>query len=95
MAGAALLAVTLRVSEAASQPEPASRLAPSASVWRAICVAERLVVPLSDGQGRPYGIFGLSLYHFDPVTEAGHEPYVGSNVTYYPCDALPQTLPDL
>lgn len=55
--------------------------------------AERLVVPLSDGQGQPYGIFGLSLYHFDPVTEADHEPYVGSNVTYYPCAGLPETLP--
>lgn len=57
--------------------------------------AERLVVPLSDGHGRPYGIFGLSLYHFDPVTEANHEPYVGSDVTYYPCDGLPDALPDL
>jgi len=55
--------------------------------------AERLVVPLSDDQGRPYGIFGLSHYHFDPVTEADHEPYVGSNVTYFPCAALPLTLP--
>lgn len=68
------------------------RIAPAGRHEKA---AERLVVPLSDGQGRPYGIFGLSLYHFDPVTEAGHEPYVGSNVTYYPCDALPQTPPEL
>jgi len=55
--------------------------------------AERLVVPLSDGQGQPYGIFGLSLYHFDPVTEAAHEPYVGNDVTYYACDALPEQSP--
>ena len=55
--------------------------------------AERLVVPVSDSHGQPYGIFGLSLYHFDPVTQAGHEPYVGSDVTYYPCAGLPATLP--
>jgi len=55
--------------------------------------AERLVVPLDDGAGRPWGLFGLSLYHFNPVTEAGHSPYVGHNVTYYPCAGLPAGLP--
>lgn len=55
--------------------------------------AERLVVPLSDAAGRPYGIFGLSLYHFDPITEAAAPPHVGPNVTYYPCAALPAAMP--
>lgn len=55
--------------------------------------AERLVVPVSDADGQPYGIFGLSLYHFDPVTEADHPPQVGRHIMYYPCAALPQTSP--
>ncbi len=55
--------------------------------------ADRLVVPLSDDQGRPYGIFGLSIYHFDPITQAGHPPHVGPEVTYYPCAALPAAPP--
>lgn len=55
--------------------------------------AERLVVPLSDARGQPYGIFGLSLYDYDPITQAGHPPHVGPDVTYYHCDGLPAELP--
>lgn len=55
--------------------------------------AERLVVPLSDARGQPYGIFGLSLYHFDPITEADLPPHVGPDVTYYPCADLPAGVP--
>ena len=55
--------------------------------------ADRLVVPLGDGAGRPWGLFGLSLYYFNPFTEAGNSPYVGPDVTYYPCAALPADLP--
>lgn len=55
--------------------------------------AERLVVPLSQADGSAYGIFGLSLYHFNPVTESDHPPHVGDNVTYFPCADLPAGLP--
>lgn len=55
--------------------------------------AERLVVPLSDAHGRAYGIFGLSLYYFDPITQAELPPQVGPNVTYFPCAALPASMP--
>jgi hypothetical protein len=55
--------------------------------------AERLVVPLGQAEGGVYGIFGLSLYHFDPVTGSNHPPHVGHNVTYYPCAGLPADPP--
>jgi hypothetical protein len=55
--------------------------------------ADRLVVPLGDGAGGNWGLFGLSLYHFNPLTEAEHSPYVGPAVTYYPCAALPSGPP--
>lgn len=55
--------------------------------------AERLVVPLSDPGGGPWGIVGMSLYHFNPVTQADLPPYVGPDVTYYPCRGLPAGTP--
>ncbi len=55
--------------------------------------AERLVVPLSDVDGGPWGIVGMSLYHFNPVTQADLPPYVGPDVTYYPCSGLPAEAP--
>lgn len=66
------------------------RIAPAGLQEKA---AERLVVPLSDHDGKPYGIFGLSVYHYDPLTEARHAPYVGHNVTYFPCATLPPDWP--
>ncbi|MCW0233572.1 MAG: PAS domain-containing protein [Ferrovibrio sp.] len=66
------------------------RIAPAG---RQAKLAERLVVPLSDAEGRPYGIFGLSLYYFDPITQAELPPHVGPEVTYYPCAGLPAGLP--
>lgn len=55
--------------------------------------ADRLVVPLIDDDGQPYGIFGLSIYHFDPISGAGLPPHVGPEITYYPCADLPATPP--
>lgn len=55
--------------------------------------AERLVVPLSDGAGGPWGIVGMSLYHFNPVTQADLPPAVGRDVIYYPCSGLPAEMP--
>lgn len=55
--------------------------------------AERLVLPLSDAAGGPWGIIGMSLYHFNPVTQAGLPPYVGRDVTYYACAGLPAEAP--
>lgn len=75
---------------------PALHVGRRDSVWatgRPYKAADRLVVPLGDGAGRPWGLFGLSLYHFNPLTEAGHAPYVGPDVLYYPCADLPAGLP--
>ncbi|WP_374467684.1 PAS domain-containing protein [Ferrovibrio sp.] len=55
--------------------------------------ADRLVVPLTWPDGRPWGMLGLSIYHYNPVTQAGHPPHVGPDVTYFPCVALPPDLP--
>lgn len=55
--------------------------------------AERLVVPLSDADGGPWGIAGMSLYHFNPVTQAALPPSVRPDVTYYPCQDLPAGTP--
>jgi len=55
--------------------------------------AERLVVPLCDAGGQPWGIFGMSLYVFDPITQADLPPYVSPDVTYYPCTDLPADPP--
>lgn len=55
--------------------------------------AERLVVPLTWPDGQPWGMLGLSVYHYNPVTQAGHPPHVGQDVTYYPCAALPPEPP--
>lgn len=55
--------------------------------------AERLVVPLAHPDGSPWGFLGLSFYHYNPVTEAGHVPHIGPDVTYYPCADLPPAPP--
>ncbi len=55
--------------------------------------AERLVVPLSGADGSHWGIVGMSLYHFNPVTQADLPPSVGPDVTYYPCQDLPPGTP--
>ena len=55
--------------------------------------AERLVLPLSDAGGGPWGIIGMSLYHFNPLTQAGLPPSVGRDVTYYACAGLPAEAP--
>lgn len=60
---------------------------------RAEKAAERLVVPLAHPDGSPWGFLGLSVYHYDRLTEAGHVPHVGPNVTYYPCAGLPPAPP--
>jgi len=55
--------------------------------------ADRLVVPLCDDAGKPYGIFGMSVYHYDPINGADLPPHVGPEITYYPCADLPRELP--
>ncbi len=55
--------------------------------------AERLIVPLSDAEGRPYGVFGISLYRFDPVAAAERPVLVNQDAVIYPCATLPADLP--
>lgn len=56
--------------------------------------AERLIVPLSDAGGRPYGVFGISLYRFDPVVAIDKPVLVNLDAVVYPCIGLPAELPD-
>jgi hypothetical protein len=55
--------------------------------------AERLVAPLSDDEGRPYGVFGMTLYYFDPVTQARDVVDVTGETLFYNCADLPNGLP--
>ncbi|MFN4309646.1 MAG: PAS domain-containing protein [Ferrovibrio sp.] len=55
--------------------------------------ADRLVVPLTWPDGRPWGMLGLSIYHYNPLTQATAPPHIGPEVTYYPCAGLPAGLP--
>lgn len=66
------------------------RVAPPGQAERA---AERLIVPLSDADGRPYGVFGISLYRFDPVAAIDKPVLVNLDAVLYPCAALPAGLP--
>lgn len=55
--------------------------------------AERLIVPLSDADGRPYGVFGISLYRFDPVAATGKPVVLNAEAVVYACADLPADLP--
>lgn len=67
------------------------RVVPSDQVERE---AERLILPLSDAEGRPYGVFGISIYRFDPVVATGRPMIVNADAVIYRCDTLPAGLPE-
>lgn len=54
---------------------------------------ERVIVPVCDDDGRPAGVFGMTLYHFDPL--AGRDLPVGQDgeAVMYLCAGLPAGMP--
>jgi hypothetical protein len=65
-------------------------IVPSAAVAKD---TDRLILPVSDGDGQPVGIFGMTLYHFDPL--AGRDLPVGQDgeAVMYLCAGLPADAP--
>jgi len=53
----------------------------------------RLVLPLSDDTGAPYGVLGLTLYDYALPEHGGPEVAPGQEVELYACAGLPRTLP--
>lgn len=57
--------------------------------------AERLILPLTNDDSRPFGVIGMTLYRYDPISAAGQLPTVLLKSWRYPCSALPASLPPL
>jgi len=57
--------------------------------------SERLITPLADDAGRVFGVFGMTLYHYDRVTEADKPIHPRREVEAYACADLPRDLPGL
>lgn len=55
--------------------------------------AERLILPVSDDAGKPYGIFGMTLYVLATQSRIDNPQDIEGDVTFYPCAALPDTPP--
>lgn len=55
--------------------------------------AERLIVPLAQDDGSPYGVFGLTLYYLGTQTSFEDPLNMQGAVTLYDCAALPATPP--
>lgn len=56
-------------------------------------VSERLIVPLTDDAGDPYGVLGVTLYSLGDLQQLSPSDDVQDEATFYPCAGLPQTLP--
>jgi len=54
---------------------------------------DRVIVPVSDGDGRPFGVFGMTLYHFDPVSGLDLPVDANGDAVLYLCSGLPATAP--
>ncbi len=57
--------------------------------------SERLILPLVDDAGAIFGVFGMTLYHYDRVTEADKPIFPRQEIEIYPCIDLPRSLPAL
>lgn len=66
------------------------RISPASGVEQS---AERLIVPLSDNAGRPWGVFGLTLYQLGGQGRMTDTAAMPGRVTLYPCTDLPSDLP--
>ena len=51
-------------------------------------MAERLNLPLVDGEGEPYGIFGITIYDYDRGSESSRPVPPPLDVTIIPCRDL-------
>jgi len=56
--------------------------------------AERLILPVSDDAGKPYGLFGMTLYYLGTQSRIGNPQDMQGEVTFYPCTGLPAVPPD-
>ena len=52
-----------------------------------------VIVPLSDNAGRPWGVFGLTLYQLGGQARITDPAVFQGRVTLYPCADLPVDLP--
>lgn len=66
------------------------RITPASGVEQS---AERVIVPLSDNAGRPWGVFGLTLYQLGGQARITDPAVFQGKVTLYPCADLPSDLP--
>lgn len=55
--------------------------------------AERLILPLANDRGQPFGVIGMTLYRYDRLAADSPAPAVLLKSWRYPCAALPQGLP--
>ncbi|WP_428248803.1 hypothetical protein [Ferrovibrio sp.] len=53
----------------------------------------RLVLPLSDAEGAPYGVLGLTLYDYALPEHGGPEVTPEQEMELYACAGLPRALP--
>lgn len=53
----------------------------------------RIILPLCDGEGAPYGVLGMTLYDYDPYREADKPVQTVPEVELYGCAGLPRTPP--
>lgn len=56
-------------------------------------VSDRVIVPVSDGDGTPTGVFGMTLYHFDPLAGMDLPADFGGAAAMYLCAGLPAGAP--
>lgn len=67
------------------------RIAPPNGVEQS---SERLIVPLSDDEGRPYGILGVTSYALGGLAQLmNRSEEVEDAAVLYPCAGLPQSPP--
>lgn len=65
-------------------------IVPSAAVAKD---TDRLIVPVSDEAGRPVGVFGMTLYHFDPLVGFDLPVSQDGEAVMYRCAGLPAAAP--
>ena len=56
-------------------------------------ISERLIVPLANDAGGPYGVLGVTLYSLGELPQLSRSDDVRDEATFYPCAGLPSTLP--
>lgn len=55
--------------------------------------AERLILPLARDDGKPYGVFGMTLYFLGKQASFDDARDMQGAITLYDCAGLPSTLP--